>query len=454
VTPYEKDKRNFFFMYENVPNLMRWVFHGQNYVNAYHSVLRNKGAAGVDGLTTEQLPMHLSRHWSSLKKALLSGAYRPQAIRGVKIPKPNGGIRQLGIPTVTDRLIQQSLHGVLSQIWEPQFSNYSYGFRPKRSAHDALRQATEYLNSGRHWVIDLDLKSFFDKVNHDKLMSLISRRVKDKILLRLVRRYLRSGMQKGDKIEPRERGTPQGGPLSPLLSNILLNELDKELEHRGHKFVRYADDCSIFLKSRRAAERVLASITRFLENKLDLEVNEEKTKICRPTQFMLLGHGFVPTYKKGEGGKYRLSVSRKSWARLKVKIKIITRKTTPASLAERITKLNELMRGWVHYFKHATGYQKLKELDSWIRCRLRYCVWKQWKGPKRRLRAFRQLGVEESWARRFAYSQKGGWAIACSPIMGTTVTEARLCQRGYIPFLEYYLKVKYADSPLSKSKKR
>lgn len=422
---------------------MRWVVGGQGFVSAYHSVLRNKGAAGVDGVKTEDLPRFLLHHWERIKTELLDGSYQPQLVRGVSIPKPNGGIRQLGIPTVMDRLVQQAIHQVLSPIWEKGFSTFSYGFRPKRSAHDALKQATEYINAGRHWIIDLDLKSFFDRVHHDKLMSLISQRIGDKILLRLIRRYLQSGLLKDGVVQMRQEGTPQGGPLSPLLSNILLNELDKELEKRGHKFVRYADDCSIFLTSRSAAERVLASITRFLNRKLHLEVNEEKTKICRPLQFELLGHGFVSSYKKGDRGKYRLSIAKKSWQRLKEKIKVITRKTSPIPLVERIERLKSLMYGWVNYFKYATGYQKLKTLDGWIRCRLRYCIWKQWKRPKRRLRAFRQLGVGESWARRYAYSRMGGWAIACSPIMGTTVTEERLRQRGYIPFLEYFLQVKY-----------
>jgi len=429
---------------------MRWVVGGQGFVNAYHSVLRNKGAAGVDGVKTEDLPRYLMHHWERIKTELLEGKYQPQLVRGVSIPKSNGGIRQLGIPTVMDRLVQQGIHQVLSPIWEKEFSTFSYGFRPKRSTHDALKQATKYINAGRHWIIDLDLKSFFDRVHHDKLMSLISDRVADKILLRLIRRYLQSGLLKSGKVQIRREGTPQGGPLSPLLSNILLNELDKELEKRGHKFVRYADDCSIFLTSRRAAERVLASITGFLNAKLHLEVNAEKTNICRPVHFVLLGHGFVSSYKKGDRGKYRLCIATKSWQRLKEKIKIITRKTSPIPFVERIERLNRLMYGWVNYFKHATGYQKLKYLDSWIRCRLRYCIWKQWKRPKRRLRAFRQLGVSESWARRFAYSRKGGWAIACSPIMGTTVTEVRLRQRGYIPFLEYFHKAKQQE--LSKLK--
>ena len=434
-------------------NQLRWVVSGHNYVRAYQAVVRNKGAAGVDGVKTEDLSHYLPRNWERIKGELKAGTYRPQPVRGVSIPKPNGGTRQLGIPTVVDRIIQQCIHQVLSPKWEKLFSPFSYGFRPQRSAQDALQQALRYINAGRQWIIDLDLKSFFDKVNHDKLMSLISQQIGDKTLLRLIRKYLQSGMEQNGKIIPRRQGTPQGGPLSPLLSNILLHELDKELEKRGHKFVRYADDCSIFLTSRRAAARVLRSITNFLEKHLHLAVNSEKTSICRPRAFVLLGHSFVSSYKKGAKGQYRLNIAGKSWQRLKEKIKIITRKTSPIPFADRITKLNQLMYGWVTYFRHATGYQKFKELDSWIRCRLRYCIWKQWKKPKRRLRAFRQLGVEESWARRFAYSRKGGWAIACSPIMGTTVTEERLRERGYIPFVEYYLRLKYSKSSTATTKK-
>ena len=453
-TDAERAKRNFFFMIRKQDNLMRWVVGGQSFVDAYHSVLRNKGAAGVDGMETKDLPSHLTHHWEEIKADLLREKYRPQAVKGITIPKANGGKRQLGIPTVVDRLVQQGIHQTLSPLWEKEFSSYSYGFRPKRSAHDALKQATLYINSGRQWIIDLDLKSFFDLVSHDKLMSLISQRIGDRTLLRLIRRYLQSGMMKGGVVAARRKGTPQGSPLSPLLSNILLDELDRELEKRGHKFVRYADDCSIFLTSRRAAERVLASITSFLEKKLHLEVNKEKTSICRPVNFVLLGHGFVASYKKGDKGKYRLCIAKKSWKRLKEKIKIITRKTSPIPFEERIERLNRLMYGWVNYFKHATGYQKLKYLDSWIRCRLRYCIWKQWKRPKRRLRAFRQLGVSKSWSRRYAYSRMGGWAIACSPIMGTTVTESRLRQRGYIPFMEYFHKAKQALLAKTKSIKK
>jgi len=433
---------------------MRWVTGGAGFVKAYQSVLRNKGSSGVDGVKTEDLPRFLMYHWEDIKVELEAGSYQPQLIRGVKIPKPNGGTRQLGIPTVMDRIVQQSIHQVLSPIWEKHFSEYSYGFRPKRDAHQALFKAQEYINEGRQWIIDLDLRKFFDRVQHDYLMSLIRQRVKDKTLLQLIGKYLRSGILEDGLVTARTEGTPQGGPLSPLLSNILLHELDAELEKRGHKFVRYADDCSIFLKSKLAAIRVLASITRFIEEKLHLEVNQEKTSICRPSKFVLLGHSFVSSYNKGDKGKYRLSIAKKSWKRLKEKIKIITKKTSPIPFVERIVRLNQFMRGWINYFQHAKGYQKFKELDAWIRSRLRYCIWKQWKRPKRRLRAFLQLGIEWSWAKRFAYSRKGGWRIANSPIMKMTVTEERLRLKGYIPFLEHYLKVKYQKPSNKKVTKR
>lgn len=423
-------------------NLMATVLSGDNMRVAFKQVVVNRGSAGVDGMEVDELRKYLHDHFGSLKQSLFSGSYVPQAVLGVEIPKSNGGIRQLGIPTVIDRMIQQSIHQVLSQIWEPIFSEYSYGFRPRRNAAQALAQATDYINAGYQHIIDLDLKSFFDKVDHDKIMGLLRRKISDKILLGLIRKYLQAGVVYKGHCSKRIHGTPQGGPLSPLLSNILLTELDNELSIRGIRFVRYADDCSMFLRSKRAAYRVLNNITRFLETKLKLEVNKEKTTVCRPVKFELLGHCFTSTYKKGERGKYRLSVSKKSWKRLKEKIKLITKKTLPIPFTERIERLNWLMRGWVNYFKHATGYEKFKYLDSWIRCRLRYCIWKAWKNPKRRYRAFRQLGLPHSKARQFCYSRLGGWRIACSPIMGTTVTEARLKRRGYQSFSSYYRQVR------------
>ena len=441
-------------MFKQFDNLMRWVVGGPGFVKAYHRVLQNKGSSGVDGVKTEDLPRYLMYHWERIKVEVETGSYQPQLVRGVKIPKPNGGIRQLGIPTVMDRIIQQSIHQVLSPIWEKSFSDYSYGFRPKRDAHQALSKANAYINEGRHYIIDLDLKAFFDRVQHDYLMSLLRQKVKDKTLLQLIGKFLRSGILEDGLVKARAEGTPQGGPLSPLLSNILLHELDAELEKRGHKFVRYADDCSIFLKSKMAAKRVLASITRFIEKKLHLEVNRDKTSICRPTKFVLLGHSFVSSYKKGDRGKYRLCIAKKSWGRLKEKIKIITKKTSPIPFEERIQRLNALMRGWINYFQHATGYQKFKELDAWVRSRLRYCIWKSWKRPKRRLRAFLQLGVKPSWAKRYAYSRKGGWRLANSQVMKMTVTEERLRQKGYLPFLEHYLKVKHRKSSKKTTKRK
>jgi group II intron reverse transcriptase/maturase len=405
-------------------------------------VVQNGGAAGVDGVETGELASYLREHWPQVRNEILEGRYRPSVVRGVEISKASGRKRLLGIPTVLDRLIQQAVHQVLSPLWEPDFSPYSYGFRPGRNAHQALRQAVEYINAGYQDVIDLDLKSFFDRVGHDKIMSLIRKRIADRALLRLIRRYLQSGILLSGAVQQREEGTPQGGPLSPLLSNILLNELDRELAKRGHRFVRYADDCSIFLRSKRAADRVKASITRFLEDKLLLEVNQQKTRICRPVHFVLLGHAFTSTYKKGERGKYRLSVARKSWESLKRKIKALTRKTHPVPLEERIRRLKRLMYGWVNYFKYATGYEKFEQLDGWVRNRLRYCIWKMWKKPWRRYRAFRQLGINHEWAMKFAWSRKGGWRLSCSPVMGMTVTEERLKQRGYLSFKEYYHQVR------------
>lgn len=409
---------------------------------AYDRVVSNRGRGGVDGVQVEDLAAYLQLHWGSILQSVRGGTYVPQAVLGVEIPKSKGGMRQLGIPTVVDRMLQQAIHQVLSRIWEPMFSDYSYGFRPNRSAHEALFQATEYINAGYQDIIDLDLKSFFDRVDHDILMGLLRKKISDPVLLQLIRKYLRAGLMMDGKYATRTIGTPQGGPLSPLLSNILLTELDNELSERGIRFVRYADDCSMFLKSKTSAYRVLSNVKTYLANRLRLQVNEEKTSVCRPVHFVLLGYCFTSTYKKGERGKYRLSIARQSWKRVREKIKLITRKIYPILFEERILRLNRLMWGWVNYFKYGTGYEKFKYLDSWIRCRLRYCIWKSWKKPNRRYRAFRQLGLPHNKARQFCYSRLGGWRIACSPIMGTTVTEARLQLRGYQSFSSYYHKLK------------
>ena len=422
--------------------LLAQVLARENLKTAYKRVIRNKGSSGVDGVEVQDLAAYLKAFWPQVKHEVSTGQYRPKPVLGVQIPKPNGGKRLLGIPTVLDRMLQQALHQVLGPMWEEDFSTHSYGFRPGRNAQQAVLQGLAYINEGYQEVIDLDLKSFFDRVNHDKLMALIRRKVQDKFLLRLIRRYLQSGLMLGGVEQVRGEGTPQGGPLSPLLSNILLNELDQELEKRGHRFVRYADDVSIYLRSRVAAKRVLGSIRRFLENKLLLEVNQKKTRICRPVKLILLGYGFVSVYKKGVKGQYRLRVAPTSMKRLKLKLKGLTRKTRPISLTNRIGQINRLMKGWLQYFKYAHTYEKLKQLDGWVRNRLRYCIWKHWKKPEKRRRSFIRLGVPHGQAYAWSRSRMGGWAIAQSPMMRTTVTIDRLKQRGYLPFIDYYLSIR------------
>ncbi len=411
-----------------------------NIDKAYKQVVANKGSKGVDGVTTAQLQDYMQENWDRIKGEITIGHYLPQPVLGVEIPKTSGGNRLLGIPTVIDRLIQQSIHQVLNPVFDFEFSEHSYGFRKGRSAHQAVLQSQRFINEGYQNVIDLDLKSFFDIVNQDYLMSLLYRKIKDKMLLKLIRRYLQSDMMLGGLTQQRIKGTPQGSPLSPLLSNIILHELDKELERREVRFVRYADDCSIFLKSKRSARRVKRSITTFIETKLHLKVNEQKTSICRPINYFTLGYGFVPVYTKGEKGKYNLRISPESFSRMKQKVKEITRKTTSQSFEERIAKLKAFTRGWVNYYKYAHATGKLNELDGWVRNRLRYCIWKHWKKPNKRKRSFIRMGIPKGQAYAWSRSRKGGWAIAQSPIMGTTVTIDRLNKKGYLSFSEQFRK--------------
>jgi group II intron reverse transcriptase/maturase len=414
--------------------LLTQILDYSNVNKAYRQVTSNRGSAGVDKVSTKELSKYMQENWSRIKQEISNGTYKPKAVLGVEIPKSNDGKRLLGIPTVIDRLIQQSIHQVLYPMYDIEFSEYSYGFRIGRSAHQAIAQAQRYINQGYQDIIDFDLKSFFDIVNHDYLMSLLNRKIKDRLLLKLIRRYLQSGILLDGLVQQRSQGTPQGSPLSPLLSNIILNELDKELEKRGLRFVRYADDFSIFVKSKRAAVRVRRGITNFVETKLHLKINEEKSQICRPIQYFILGYGFVPTYKKGEKGKYNLRVNPKSFKRLKQKIKEITRKTLPTPFTERLTKLKQVTRGWINYYRFANIVGKLRDLDAWVRSRLRYCIWKHWKKPNKRMRSFIRLGVPQGQAYAWSRSRMGGWAIAQSPIMKTTVTIKRLQQRGYTSF--------------------
>ena len=422
--------------------LIEQVLDYHNVQKAYRQVTRNKGVAGVDNVSTQELLSYMQENWDSIKQEITKGQYRPREVLGVEIPKSNSGKRLLGIPTVIDRLIQQSIHQVLYPMYEIDFSEYSYGFRVGKNAHQAVKQAQSYINQGYQYILDFDLKSFFDIVNHDYLMSLLNRKIKDRLLLKLIRRYLQSGILLNGLSQPREQGTPQGSPLSPLLSNIILNELDKELERRGLRFVRYADDFSIFVKSKRASQRVKEGITKFVEQKLHLKINAEKSSICRPISYFILGYGFVPTYRKGEKGKYNLRVNPKSFKRLKQKIKDLTRKTSPIPLTERLYRLEQVTRGWINYYRFAHIAGKLKELDTWVRNRLRYCIWHDWKKPNKRMRSFIRLGIEAGQAYAWSRTRMGGWATAQSPIMKTTVTISRLEQKGYISFTSQYSKTR------------
>lgn len=331
----------------------------------------------------DKLIFYLFKHWDNIKEQILAGSYRPEAILGQYIDKECGeGKRLLGIPTVLDRLIQQAIHQVLSSVWDKEFSDFSYGFRPHKNAGQAILQAQSYINSGKGYIVNIDLKSFFDKVNHDYLMTLIKRKVQSPQLLRLIWRYLRCPIQLNGGLQKRRIGVPQGGPLSPLLSNIVLNELDKEMERRGLKFVRYADDFCIFAKSRHAAYRIKGDICKFIRVKLHLEVNHTKSMVCTPTKFVYLGFTFVSSYLKGIKGRYQLIVAKPKFQKFIRELKRLTRKTTPMSFDERIKRVNWLIRDWINYFKHASMQEKLAKIDSWLRCRLRYCIWSRSLGRK------------------------------------------------------------------------
>ena len=426
-------------------NLLRQVLETTNLHRAIKQVKRNKGCAGVDGMEVHELDAYFKANWPIIKVSIHEGTYQPSMVPGLKIDKSSGGKRLLGIPTAIDRVIQQMVHQVLCPLYDIRFSAYSYGFRPGRSAHQAIHQALDYINEGNQDIIDLDLKSFFDVVNHDYLMSILYRKIKDERLLRLIRKYLKAGMMLDGVDQAREEGTPQGSPLSPLLSNILLNSLDQELERRGLKFVRYADDCSVFLKSKRSARRVLRGITKYIEQELKLKVNREKTLICRPVNYCILGYNFVSTYEKGVEGKYRLRVSPKAFEKMKARVKSITCKTTPVSFSVRISELNCYMKGWLNYFRYAHTVGKLTELDVWIRNRLRYCIWKHWKKPNKRMRSYIRLGIDPGQAYAWSRSRMGGWKISCSPIMRTTVTIQRLEHRGYVQFSKYFRIISYVQ---------
>ncbi len=420
-----------------------------NLNEAYLRVYRNKGAGGVDNIQVTELKSILKTHGKGYSNQIEREIYQVSPILGVEIPKSNGKTRLLGIPTVVDRVYQQALHQVLQPIFEIDFQKHSYGFRPRRNAHQALQQSLENINSGFQDIVDIDLKSFFDEVEHYILLELIYKKVKCKATMKLLRSFLRAPIQIKGKLQKRRKGVPQGSPLSPLLSNILLNELDKELERRGHRYVRYADDFSIYVKSKKSAKRVGNSIYQFLRDKLQLPINKEKSGIRRPVTFQVLGYGFVPTYKKGEKGKYQLIVKPSKWKEFRSKLKYLTKKTIPMSFDERITRINRLIRGWINYFKLASIQGKLKKLEEWLRNRLRYCIWHHWKKPDRKRKNLIRLGIEQGMAYAWSRTRMGGWAVAQSPILRTTITIKRLEKRGYVSLTKYYKLASIIIEPLS-----
>lgn len=416
------------------------VLNRKNLYKAYRQVVRNKGSAGVDGMKVTELFSYLESNRDRIATSILNHTYVPDPIRGVEIPKSNGKTRLLGVPTVADRWLQQAVSQVLMTKYELTFGDHSYGFRPEKNIHKAVTQALKNINDGYQDIVDIDLKGFFDEVDHSVLLQLIFQRVKCPPTLRLIRKWLRAPIQIDGKLHRRRKGVPQGSPISPLLSNILLDVLDKELDRRNLKYVRYADDFSIYTKSKREARKVGNEIFLFLRDKLRLPINREKSGIRRPSTFELLGHAFVPTYEKGVKGKYQLVVKKNSWESLKRKLKQITKKTKPFSFEERLKKLAEVWRGWVNNYRLASIHAKLKAIDEWLRNRLRYCIWHDWKKPERKRKNLIRLGVDQDHAYAWSRTRKGGWAVAQSPILTTTITLSRLRRKGYESMFSYYQK--------------
>jgi RNA-directed DNA polymerase len=398
--------------------LMEEVCEWENCLQALKRVKANKGKSGIDGMTVEELPEYLKQHWPTIRGQLLEGSYKPQPVKRVEIPKPDGGVRKLGIPTALDRLIQQAVLQVLQPRWDPTFSEHSYGFRPKRSAQQAVAQAQQYVAEGYAWVVDLDLEKFFDRVNHDRLMAAVARRVSDQRMLRLIRSFLTAGVMELGLVSPIDEGTPQGGPLSPLLSNLVLDEFDRELEKRDHRFVRYADDCNIYVRSERAGQRVMSNLTQFITRRLKLKVNAEKSAVARPGERKFLGFSLSP----GQEGKRRIAP--KALQRFKQKVRALTFRTRGRSIEQIVKELSSYLRGWKSYFGFCQTPSVLERLDRWIRHRLRSIMWKQWKRGTVRFRNLRKRGVGLDLAAQTAGSAHGPWRIAKSPALHTALPNA------------------------------
>lgn len=425
-------------MYER--RILDEILDKENLNQAFKQVKRNKGAAGVDGMDVDDLAEHLAKNKDELMRKIRQRKYQPQPVLRVEIPKPNGGVRLLGIPTVTDRVIQQAIAQVLTPLFDRGFSEYSYGFRPKRYAEMAILKALEFMNDGFEWVVDIDLERFFDTVHHDRLMNLVSRKVDDGDVISLIRKFLISGVQINDEYRETIIGTPQGGNLSPLLSNIMLNELDRELENRGLKFVRYADDCIILVKSEMAARRVMRSVTRFIEEKLGLTVNAHKSKITKPNDpdMKFLGFGFFQDF---QSDLYKAKPHQTAVESFKYKLKQLTRKNWSVDTLYQVERINQLVRGWVNYFK--IGYMKkiLGKIDANTRFRLRMCIWKKWKTAKNRRKNLIKLGMDRYNASKNSQTSKGTTRTAYSWILTTTITNKRLATFGLVSGLEHYMKV-------------
>jgi RNA-directed DNA polymerase len=405
--------------------LMEEVVERENLIKALKRVQANKGSPGVDGMTVDELPGYLKGHWTAIREQLMGGTYEPQPVKRVEIEKPDGGVRKLGVPTVVDRLIQQAVQQVLQQRWDPTFSDSSYGFRPGRSQHEAVAQAQKYIAEGYSWCVDLDLEKFFDRVNNDKLMGQIAKRVADKRLLKLIRAILNAGVMENGLEQPSEEGTPQGGPLSPLLSNLVLDELDRELEARSHRFVRYADDCNIYVRSERAGQRVMESVKRFIASQLKLKVNEAKSAVAKPQERKFLGFSFYMG-KRGPGRR----IAPKALDKFKERVREITLGSRGRSMKQTIEELSRYLKGWIAYFGFCQTSSVLENLDSWIRRRIRCAFWQQWKTSRKRCAELVKRGVAPEKARNMAGSNQGPWHLSLSKAMSVALPNAELASLG------------------------